>query len=311
MAIVKLWEPYAVTYLRNQVRDSLAYHGEEAIAMQLIHPNELQPDDQQCPRCASDSYPGGENDCPVCFGIGRIDAVSGSGVRMAKRVWCEFTDHVVGEALGQKGTWMADEREVQLEAFPLLVEHDVIVRVPRWNIATHTPVVDGQFFRLQAVTRSSVRTGGNRFGQTRDDVYGQKATCSLLSSESEGITNFPIKGVSFPDVTITGTPLPVAVAEPDTKVIYVPVPDGSTPAPNTGAVLGAAMRWDPVFTFTQTVPATVWSIHHSLGHRPDVSVYVNDELVNADVDGDADPDNPLSLVTITFGSPQAGYAEIT
>jgi hypothetical protein len=310
MAIIKLDEPYSVTLLRNQVLDSLRYHGEEAIALSLVHPEEADdrgndPNAPRCPRCVNAAYQTGENDCPVCFGVSYVDPVNGTGVKTAKRVWAEFTDQQMVESLGQRGVWAPDAREVQLEAFPLLMEHDVIVRVRHWDIATHTPLVRGEFYGVQAVTRNSLRTGGNRYGQTRDDVIGQKAQCTLLS-RSVGITNYPIKGVAFPDVGIIGTPLPVVVAEPDTKVVFVPTTDGGPPSPTSGNVLGASMEWKAVFTFTQPVPATTWTITHSLDHRPQCTVYVDDEIVLADVD----TDEPF-VVTITFGAPQAGYVELS
>ena len=37
MAIRKLWEPFGIRYLRSQVKDSLQYHGEEAVLLQLYH----------------------------------------------------------------------------------------------------------------------------------------------------------------------------------------------------------------------------------------------------------------------------------
>lgn len=311
MSIVKLFEPYSVTYLRNQVRDSLMYHGEEAIALQLVHtipdPDGTisDPNVQKCPHCTDDTYPAGEADCPVCFGVSFIDSASGNGIKLAKRVWTLFTDHAIAEAQDKRGVWNPDNREVQLEAFPLLVEHDVIVRVRDWDTATHTPLVGGEFYGVQQVTRSSVRTGGNRFSQTSDDVYGQKANCSLLS-RSVGVTRYPIMGVAFPDVGIVGTPLPTAVAQPDTKVVYVPSHDGSAPAPNTGSVRGAALEWKAVFTFTQNAPARVWTITHSLGHDPQVTIWVGDEIVEAQV---TNPDP--NTILITFQDPQQGFAEIS
>jgi hypothetical protein len=304
MSIIKLAEPYAVTYLRNQVRDSLSYHGEEAIALQLVH-TITDPDAERCPRCTDDTYQDGEEQCPVCFGVSFIDPVTKSGVKLAKRVWAQFGDHTVTENRDQHGVWNRDDREVQLEAFPLLEERDVVVRIKEWDITTHTPLVVGGFYIVQAMTRSSLRTGGNRYSQSIEDVYGQKCTCSLLG-DSSGITNYPIVGVAFPDVGIIGTPTPEIVAQPDTKVVFVPGTDGSAPAPNSGSVLGAALEWKAVFTYTQNVPATVWTINHTLTHRPQVTIWVGDEIVEAQVDTDTPGE-----ITITFAEPQEGYAEIS
>lgn len=311
MSVVKLFEPYSIDLLRRQVRESLMYHGEQAVALQLVHTipdpdgSIPDPDVKRCPRCTDDIYQDGEARCPVCYGVSFIDSTTGTGVKLARRVWALFGDHVINEELAKRGVWNHDEREIQLEAFPALIERDVVVRVRWWDDTTHTAMTEGQFYGMGPVTRSSVRTGGSRYSQNRDDIYGQKANCSLLS-RSVGITDFPIKGVSFPEFTIVGTPTPTVVAMPDQKVIYVPGNDGSTPAPNSGSVLGAALEWKAVFTFAQDVPATPWTVTHSLDHDPQVSIYVGGELVAADVD----IVNPTTF-TITFAEPQSGYAEIS
>lgn len=350
MAIVKLFENYSVGYLRQQVRDSLCYHGEECVALALVHTNEAATDPNvvRCPRCGDDAYNDGENDCPVCYGVNFIDVTTGSSVRVAHRVWALFTDRAAEESLGQKGVWAADAREIQLEAFPLLMEHDVIVRVKCWDMSTHTPLTFGEFYGVQAVTQNSLRTGGNRFSQTSSDVIGQKANCTLLS-RSVGITNYPIQGVAFPDVTVEGTTVPVVVAQPDTRVVFYPVgvPRASewfsgsglpTTVPNaqvgdwyldtdtgevyefsgvsgtgwadpTGppTVVPGESTWGVTFTYTQDVPAAVWTIDHNFSHRPEVTVYVGDEVVLADVDAVTNP----TAVTVTFALPQAGYAELS
>ena len=226
MAVIKLTEDWAVNYARTQVRDSLQYHGEEAVLLQMFHPEdftEANPQIGKCPRCSWDAYNDGENMCPVCYGTNLYDNERQvGGVKDARRVWAEFTDHVVSEQYGQRGVMAPDKREVQMEAFPLATEHDFIARVKRWEGTSHTALCEPEFYSLDAVTRNSLRTG-NRYGQTWEDVIGQKAQCSWLPPRSSGIQLFPIKGVSFPAARITGTPVPMAVVEPHTKVVFYPV----------------------------------------------------------------------------------------
>jgi hypothetical protein len=312
MAVIKLRETYSVDRFRRQRRDALQWLGEEAIALQLVHVNDGLPQ-EPCPRCRDDVYQDGENDCPVCFGVSLLDPATGTGVRVAKRVWSLFTDHVVSEDQGQRGVWLPDTREVELEPFPMLTERDVVVRVPRWDTTTHTPLNEVKFYMVQAVTQNSLRTGGNQYSQTANDVIGQKAQCSLLSS-SVGITNYPIVGVAFPDVPIVGSAAaPVPVAQPDTKVIYVPTPMSGTPAPGSGQVLGGILEWKAVYTIPQTVPARVWTVNHSLDHDPQVTVYVGGEIVLAQVDivPPVFPATQSTQFTVTFRDPQVGQLEIS
>lgn len=312
MAVIKLRETYSIDRFRRQRRDALQWLGEEAIALKLVHVNDGLPQ-EPCPRCRDDVYTDGENDCPVCFGTSLVDPSTKTGVRIAKRVWSLFTDHIVSEDQGQRGVWQPDDREVELEPFPLLTERDVVVRVPHWDMSTHTPLSEVKFYSVQAVTRNSLRTGGNYYSQVADDIIGQKAQCSLLS-KSMGITHYPIVGVPFPDVPIGGSAAaPVPVTQPDTKVIYVPTPMSGAPAPGSGQVLGGTLEWKAVYTFVQTVPARVWTVNHSLDHDPQVTIYVGGEIVIAPVDI-VPPVAPATLstqFTVTFRDPQMGHLEIS
>lgn len=274
------------------------WHGEEAILLQMYRPEDGVA---RCPRCSYDVYQDGENLCPVCLGTNFYnDKTQTGGVKDVRRAWCLFTDHVVSESYGQRGVIAPDVRQVQCEPFPLLSQHDFIARVRRWDPATHTPLCEPEFYSVQAVTRESLRTG-NRYGQTWEDVVGQTAQCVWLPPRSNGIQLYPIKGVSFPAAEIKGVPVPTAVVEPDTKVVFYPVTSAS------GTVIGAAPGnlGEPSFTFTQTAPSTTWTINHTLGHLPQVTIVVDGEEVDADVDY---PN--INTVVISFGSPQSGVAEL-
>jgi hypothetical protein len=296
MAIIKLVEPYAVNYARTCVRDALMYHGEESVLLSLYRETDNV---QRCPRCHNDAYNDSEADCPVCYGTTWYsDADRKGGVRDARRAWCIFTDHSVSEQYGQYGTLTPDQRTVQTEAFPMLVEHDFIVRVKRWS-PTHEVLEVGGFYQVEAVTRNSLRTG-NQYGQTWQDVIGQSTTCSWIPPSTMGLPQlYPVLGETFPAATIQGTPIPTAVVEPDTKVVFYPINVA------TGNVDGATATWEAAFAFQQTAPAAVWTITHTLGHLPEVNIIVGGESVDAQVDY---PN--INTVVITFAAPQTGTAEL-
>lgn len=290
MAVVKLWEPWAVNYARTQVRDSLCYHGEEAILVTMYRPEDKA---ERCPRCYNDALGAPKMRCPECYGTSYK-----GGIKQAARAWCVFSDHIISEQYGQFGHLEPDQRTVQTEAFPLLIEHDYIVRVRRWD-PSHTVLEVGGIYEVEGVTRNSLRTG-NHYGQTWEDTIGQQATVNWMPPGMKGIELYPFVGQAYPEATISGTPVPVVLAEPDTKVVFYPV------ANTSGVVTGAQSNWEATFTFTQSAPATVWTITHTLGHLPSVHIIVDDEEVDADVDY---PN--INTVVITFAEPQTGYAELS
>lgn len=90
---------------------------------------------------------------------------------------------------------------------------------------------------------------------------------------------------------------PTPVRAGGAAVILVPTPGVRGPIGPAG---------DGGFTYTQTSPAATWTIANTLGRFPSsVSVFVGDELVEADIET---PDT--STIVITFASPQSGRAEI-
>jgi hypothetical protein len=228
---------------------------------------------QRCPRCSSSEYNDGEEFCPVCYGTNWFNEQTGlGGVKKATRAWCVFSDHIVSEQYGQFGTLDPDQRQVQCEAFPMLIEHDYIVRVRQWGPG-HTVVKIGGFFEVTAVTRNSLRTG-SQYGQTWQDVIGQAATVNWIPPNTKGITAYPVEGLSF--LPHSSSPLPL-------------------PKENNLNML----------TYTQSIPSTLWTIPHNLGHDPSVTIVIGGQLVS----GDVTYPNP-NLVTIAFATPQAGIAQL-
>ena len=58
------------------------------------------------------------------------------------------------------------------------------------------------------------------------------------------------------------------------------------------------------FIFVQSVPATIWTVDHNLGYRPDVRVYdVNGSLVIASIQHVSD-----NRTLVSFNTPQSGSA---
>jgi len=295
MAVIKAPEDYSVTQLRKDVRDSLMLAGEECIVLQLFHAGDA--DATPCPECGDDIYESAEKKCTSCYGT-----MFNGGVRLATRSWALFTDHQVSEQLGPRGIYRPDARSFQTEGFPWLNEHDVVVRVRKWN-PDHTPLELEGYYELGKVDRRSLRTG-NRFGQYSWDTVGQKAPLSELSEKAENITNYPVLGKLFEESVTVQPNTPTGsfiVVQPDVKVIYFPF----VPGPG-GPVAEEPITGATGITITQTIPASTWTIQHTLGYEPNVSVIVGDEEVDAEVEY---PNN--SVVIINFGIPVAGTARLT
>lgn len=293
VAIIKLVEDYSVTALRKDVRDSLMLAGEQSVLLNLFHAGDA--DAVPCIQCGDDIYHSPEQKCQTCFGT-----MFEGGVRYAMKVWALFTDHQYTEKLDEKGVVRADHRSVQMEAFPRVGEHDVIVRVPEWS--GDVPLRVEGYYILQQVDQRSLRTGP-RAGQYSFDVVGQKANVGELPPHFQGITTFPILGKTFQESVqlsrgTTTTP-PQAVIQPDVKVIYFPFHDApGGPQPGAEPPEG--------FLFTQLIPAATWTIVHPFSHDPDVNIIVGGEEVETDIDYPGP-----NLVVLTFGQPVAGTARLT
>lgn len=296
MAVIKLVEDYSVRQLRADVRDSMMMAGEQAVLLQTYHAGD--PDAVPCPECGDDIYDSPERHCTTCYGT-----MFAGGVRAAMKIWALFTDHQYSEQLGQRGQYEPDNRHVQMEAFPLVTEHDIIVRVQNWDSAGAAGVLKG-FYMLGPVDQRSLRTG-NRAGQYNWDIVGQKANVSELPQRRYGITTYPIAGQVFEEsaelLTATATTPAGAILEPDVKVIYFPFS-----AESGGLTPDQPAQVSTGYTFTQVIPASVWTIPHTLGYEPQVSIIVGNEEVEAEVDF---PNN--SVVVISFGVPVAGSARLT
>lgn len=283
MAAIKLFEQYAVEQLRRDVRDSLLMAGEECILMTLYRIG-VDKDAERCPDCFDDFYQDGDGECTICYGTG----ITG-GVKQARRVWALFTDNTQNENYTKRGEWAPDKREIQTEAFPMLMEHDIIVRVRRWS-ASHEPLELEGFYSIQGVTQTSLRTG-NRFGQYGWDVVGQRGVITELSRNLP-IARYPILGETIPQATAADVNVP-AVTTPNPQIF--------TPSGSGGSVRAQA------YTFVQSIPADTWTITHDFDHLPSVTVVVNGEQVTADVTYPQYPGNP-SPVVVSFAIPKTGVA---
>ena len=185
---INLVEGYAVNQARQAVRDSLQAHGEPCIVLQMYH-RYADTDQPLCPYCTDDVYTSSGEICTICWGT----TIKG-GVKQAAKVWGLFTDNVEGETYGKRGVWQTDDRQFQTEAFPLLIQHDYVIRVRRWN-ANGTPAELEGFYGITQVTRDSLRTG-TRFGQSTSDIVGQKAQVREVSN-TINIAKYPVLGVPF------------------------------------------------------------------------------------------------------------------
>lgn len=272
MVAIKLTEQYAIDSLRRDVRDSLIMAGEPCILLQMYHP-EVDKDAPRCPVCQDDVYTSGEGDCNVCYGT----TVEG-GVKSALRVYGLFSDHVAAEQWSRQGMWPPDAREIQTEAFPLLLEHDIVIRIQDWDEHQRPLTLEG-FYSIAQVTRTSLRTG-TRSGQQRFDVVGQRAAITKVN-QTLPITQYPVIGEVFPGINLN----------PSTSAPVISSPVAPEPTPSTA------------FTHVQAVPSAEWKITHQMDHHPSVTVIVNQELVEPDVYYPK-----AGLVTIEFAEPTAGIA---
>lgn len=273
---IKLVEDYAVKQARNLVRESLQTHGEQCIALAMYHPF-FDADRPNCPYCNDDVYTGSGENCSICWGTG----IQG-GVKYAAKVWAMFTDTPGVEKYDKRGVWVADVREIQTEAFPLLLEHDYVIRVRRWN-ENHTPAEIEGYYGIQQVTRDSLRTG-NRFGQSAADIIGQKAQLSKLA-DNVNIAKFPVIGVPFPDPEVLQLPAHVPVVSKT-----LPYPLAPTPDMRYAVTIGNGM-------------STMITIPHYLG-TADLLVQLYSVATGEQVEANIYNAN-MSTVTLRFARPPA------
>lgn len=268
MAVIKLIEDYAVSQLRKDVRDALTLAGEQAILLQLFHVGDT--DAVACPECGDDIYKSPEHDCTVCYGT-----MFEGGVRQSQKVWTLFTDKAAPEQLGARGDFQPDQRSVQFEAFPLVVEHDVIVRVRSWAADGNPAELEG-YYMLGIPQRRSLRTG-SRFGQYGWDVVGQKAQISELPESMKMITQYPIQ--------VSPAPSAPVISEPEVAVVYYPY----QPEPHAEDI-GDGIN-------------IVFSVNHGFATR-DVTVTVFDNTTGEEVTPDV-VRTTINTVLVKFGTPPA------
>lgn len=272
---IKLIEDYAVGQARNAVRDSLQMHGERCVLLSMYHPF-FDGDMAKCPFCTDDVYTGSGQMCTICWGTG----IQG-GIKQAALVWGLFTDHQAQEKYETHGVWAADVREFQTEALPLLVEHDYVIRMRRWN-DNGTPAEIEGYYGIQAVVRDSLRTG-DRFGQSTTDVVGQRAQISKVS-DATNIAKYPVIGVPFQ------TPEIAAAMERASVVKTAPWPSAPMIDQRKSVTIGDGK-------------STLITIPHYLG-TSDVLVQLYDLASGEQVDTNVYAAT-LSTVTLKFDRPPA------
>lgn len=173
MAIIDLAQPFAIRTARKQVMESLQAHGEEAIALHMFHPV-LDTGAERCPNCYDEDYKQGDpQNCTICYGT-----TFNGGIKEMSRMWAMFDDAPNIESQEKRGIWQSGERTAQMEARPIMLEHDFLFRVNRWS-QDHRPLELGEAYAVDAVMVDSLRTG-HQLGQNVNDVVGQKCRLHLL-----------------------------------------------------------------------------------------------------------------------------------
>jgi hypothetical protein len=191
MAVIRTPQQQTNFFASQAVREALMTAGEECIVLHLYHVFE---DDGTQPRCScyDNVYEQiADWECPLCYGTTFV-----GGIKNIWRAWGIFSDHPLSEKYAKPGMWTSDDRSVQLENEPTLMQHDFLVRVQQWD-NYGAPVLLGDRFVIDEVKQSSLRTG-NRYGQTIMDVYGNSGKIHRVPP------NHPIQNYNI----ALGTPLP-------------------------------------------------------------------------------------------------------
>lgn len=198
MPVIRLPQAYTNTYAAQNVRDALMSIGEEVIVLSAYH---LYADLGTQPRCRNFDNVYEQEDhwnCSRCYGT-----TFEGGIKVVSRAWSIFTDHPLSEVFDKFGEWTSDNRAMQIEGEPSLLQHDFVVRVKQWS-NTHTPISFGDRYIVDEVIELTLRTGNNYGQQHGVDTYGQYAKVHRLPS------NHPIFGfnisTSSPIARIDGLP---------------------------------------------------------------------------------------------------------
>jgi hypothetical protein len=107
------------------------------------------------------------------------------------------------------------------------------------------------------------------------------------------------------DISITIDESPIAVTVEDTDITVV-VSGAPGPAGPEGPAGPQGLPGGSSYSHIENSPASDWVINHNLNRYPHVTVIVSGTEVDADVTY-----NSLNQVTVSFGSPQSGRAELS
>ena len=190
MARFDLPEPWAVSMLRESVRDSIRSHGEECILLSMYHVARDQDIVPRCPDCYDEVYSSDSRaDCTRCWGTS-FDG----GVLVAARAWGLFTDADNDENFRRDGVWANSNRQLQTEPNPQIWQHDYVVRVQSWTKDYRPLSIEG-IYTADVVDVVSLRTG-NVPGNTARDNVGQRTALDRVPDD-QVIYRYPIIGQRF------------------------------------------------------------------------------------------------------------------
>lgn len=176
--------------LQESVRDSLRSHGEECVVLAMYHVANHAGIVPRCPDCYDEVY-ATENraDCTRCWGTS-FDG----GVAQAARAWMLISGADNDETFRREGVWANNKRQVQIESYPELTQHDYIVRVKSWS-RDHRPQAIDDIFVTGVMNVTSLRTGG-RYGEYATAGVGQVTTLDHLPPEHL-MYRYPVIGQKF------------------------------------------------------------------------------------------------------------------
>lgn len=162
----------------RQFIESAQNVGEECVALTMYHVGVDAGTQPRCSYCFDQVYGGSDtNNCVHCFGT-----TFEGGVRKISRAWAIFTDNnETADDFDKRGEWIRDERRVEIEAYPTLLQHDYLVRILEWGTGHTVKKISG-YYSLGVVQEYTLREG-SRLGQQVVDKYGQSSKVQLLPSD--------------------------------------------------------------------------------------------------------------------------------
>ena len=193
MPIIRRPRPHTRNFAARRFVDSAQTIGEQAIILQMYHAANVNDAAQtKCTVCWDSVYQqNSKSNCTECYG-----STYENGVKFTYRSWSIWTEAQDNEKYTKRGEYQPESRDVQLEAYPEVFQHDFLIRVTRWADDGRTPLelYPWRYVFTSGITDAIVHTGG-QLSQGDQDRWGQRASVSALTRDHT-IYSYPISLVN-------------------------------------------------------------------------------------------------------------------